>query len=622
MTKLIYRLSFIVNRLSLKSAIQYTKSRLGVTINQSGQILLLVFVALGVVLFTVLSIVAGAQLYYQNSSYSLDAEKATAIAEAGVDKALNSLNITGGSYNGETETVFGDGSYSVLITTQDAGTKIIQSTGYVPNKAKPRAKRTIKITSSRGIGTSFVYGVQVGEGGLSLGNGNVITGSVYSNGSISANENNQITGDIWVAGGPQGSPDQQTDCTGGNCQDFIFGKVVNGTLDVAQSFQATSSGSLNKVSLKLYKVGNPPDETVRLMGDNNGKPDKNNVLARGTLYSSLVTNSPPGYGWIDVTFNVLPNITANTTYWVMIDTTADSNNYWVWQEDLAQSYSRGRPAWSPSWGTGNPTWNLFSQDLSFKTIMGGGQTSVSAHDDFNVGGNAHANTISGLNIAKDAYYQSISNSSVGGVSHPGSPDPPPKVFPISDANVTDWKEQVNKPETTTIGDITDCVSMLGPRKIVGNVTFNSHCSVAIKSPIWITGTLTINSNNTLQLDSSYGSTSGVIVVDGTVSLGSNNQLKGTGIGSSLLMVLSTFDSLANGGTSAIVVSNTGNSGVYYASKGIIEPGNHNNYKELTAWGIRMINNSTINYETGLSSTLFSSGPSGTYSLVRGTYQVK
>lgn len=590
--------------------------------NQGGQILLLVFVALGVVLFTVLSVVGGAQLYYQNSFYSIDAEKATAIAEAGVDKALSSLNKTGGNYNGETETAFGDGSYSISITTVDSNTKTIQSTGYVPNKANARATRTVKIEASSGVGVSFIYGLQVGEGGLSLGNGNVITGSVYSNGSISANNNNQVTGDLWVAGGQQNFPDQQTDCTDGNCQDFVFGKVVNGPLDVAQSFQATSSGSLAKVSLKLYKVGNPSDETVRIMGDKNGVPDKNNVLATGTLYASLVTGNPPGYGWIDVTFNTVPNLSANTTYWIMVATSADSNNYWVWQEDLAQSYMRGRPAWSTNWSGGNPSWNLFNQDLSFKVTMSGGETSVTGQGNFEVGSSVHANTISGLTITKDAYYQTISNTTVGGTSYPGSPDPPSQVFPISDANIADWKSQVDTPETTTVGDITNCVSKLGPQKIVGNVTFNSNCNVTVKSPIWITGNLTINSNNTIQLDPSYGSTSGVIVVDGVVTLGSNNQLNGTGVGSSLLMVLSTYDSVANNGASAIIVNNTGNNGVYYASKGIIEPGNHNNYKELTGWGIKLVNNSTINYETGLSSTLFSSGPSGSYSLVKGTYQIR
>lgn len=592
--------------------------------NESGQMLVIVFIALGVVLFTVLFVISGAQIYFQNASYSVESEKAAALAEAGVDKALTALNATGGSYNGEAETSFGNGTYSVTITSQDASTKLIQSTGYIPNRTKPRVKRAVKITASRGIGVAFVYGVQVGEGGLQLSNSNIITGSVYSNGSISGGNDNQISGDVWVAGGPVGSFDQQTDCVGSNCQDFIFGKVVNGNsqLDIAQSFQPASTGPLNKISLELYKVGNPPDVTVRIMGDNNGKPAKNDVLATGTLYSSLVTVSPPGFGFIDIGFSSLPNLLENTTYWIMVDTTSDSANYWVWQKDLAQTYTRGSPVWSPNWNTGNPTWNSINGDLSFRTVMGGGATSVTGGNNFVVGGNVHANTISSLIIVGDAYYQAISNSTVGGTSFPGSADPPPKVFPISDANVADWKNQVDKPETTSVGDITSCVFTLGPIKIVGNVTINSNCTMIIKSPIWITGDLDLNSNNILKLDPVYGSTSGVIVVDGTVTLGSNNKLQGTGVGSSLLMVLSTYDSPAQGGVSAIVVNNTGNSGVFYASKGIIEPGNNNNYKELTAWGIKLVNNSTIDYETGLSSTIFSSGPSGSYSLVKGTYQMK
>ena len=185
---------------------------------------------------------------------------------------------------------------------------------------------------------------------------------------------------------------------------------------------------------------------------------------------------------------------------------------------------------------------------------------------------------------------------------------------------------MDKPATTSVGDINDCVSTLGPIKIVGNVTFNSGCNVIIKSPVWITGTLTLNSNNVLTLDSSYGETSGVIIVGqdgatGKVILNSNNHLNGTGVGSSLLMVLSTFDSRSNN-EDAIAVNSNGNTGVYYAGTGIIAPGTGNAFKELTAWKIRLINSSSIDYETGLSSSLFTSGPSGSYSLVKGTYQVK
>lgn len=590
---------------------------------EGGQILVVVFVALGVVLLSVLSLVAGAQVYFSNSNFTYNNEQATALAEAGVDKAITSLNKTGGSYNGEAETTLGDGTYSVTITTKDAATKVISSTGYIPNKAKAKTKRIVQTTVSKGVGVAFVYGVQVGEGGLQLGDNDTVLGTIYSNGNITMEHNNTITGDAWVAGGPQATADQSTDCIGANCADFIFGKVSNSQLDVAQSFKPscinppTCAIALNKVSLKIKKIGNPPDVTVRIMGDNNGIPDKNNVLTSGTLYSSLVSTS---YGWIDVTFSTSIILNANTTYWIMVNTSANSTNYWSWQNDLAKSYNNGSATWSPSWSASNPSWNSLvpDGDLSFKTTMGGGVTSLSGGNNNIISGDAHANTLSNLTIAKDAYYKTLTNTTVNGVKHPNSPDPPPKVFPISDANIADWQAQAGS--TNLAAPV--CGSTWGPGKYTGNINLNNGCTITIKSPIWITGNLTLSNNNIIKLDNSYGATSGVIVVDGVITLGNNNQFLGTGTGSSLLMALSTYDSIVHAGASAIIINNNGNTGVFYASKGILEPGNNNNFKELTAWEIKLTNNTTINYETGLSSTLFTSGPSGTYSLVKGTYQVK
>lgn len=589
--------------------------------SENGHIMIITFAVLATVLFIVLFLVAGSQIYYTNTTYSTNAEQAVALAEAGIDKAVAALNKTGGSYSGETETFLGDGSYSVVMTSKDAGTKIIESTGYIPNKENPRAKRTIKIESSRGVGVAFTYGIQVGEGGMELGNGNTIKGSVYSNGNIIAGNSNVIAGDAWVAGGPQAVADQSADCVDNSCTDFLFGKNIGGQdrLDIAQSFQPAQSGVLNKISVRIKKFNNPPDLTVRILRDDNGKPDKNGVLTSGVLYSNLVTSQ---YGWIEIAFSSLPVLTQDTTYWLLIDTASDSSNYWSWQNDLAQSYTRGVPKWAPKWDHGSPSWNSFSGDLGFNTYMGGIPTSIrGGPNKMEIEGNVHANTIENLDIGKDAYYQTKINSTVDGTIHPNSADPPPKVFPISDANVTDWKKVVDKPELTQTGDITSCVATLGPAKIVGNVNFNSGCKITVKTPIWITGTLTLNSNNTLTLDDSYGQSSGVIIVDGKVVLNTNNHLNGTGNGSSLLMVLTNFDSRGNN-EDAIAVNSNGNTGVYYAGVGSINPGTGNSFKELTAWKIKLINQSTIDYETGLSSTLFTSGPSGTYSLVKGTYQIR
>ncbi|MBI2337871.1 hypothetical protein HYU95_01695 [Candidatus Daviesbacteria bacterium] len=594
---------------------------------QSGQILIMVFIALGIVLFTVLFMIGGAQVYFQNASYTANAEKATALAEAGVDKALASLNKTGGSYSGEAETDLGDGSYSVTVTSIDAATKLIEATGYVPNKDQPKTKRTIKINTSRGTGVSFNYGIQVGEGGIELGNRNTISGNVYSNGSVSMGENDILTGEVWVAAGIAPVADQQTNCEGANCTDYLFGRNIGGQdrLDIGMSFRPSVTDKIRKVSLKIKKIGNPADVTVRIMGDDNGKPKKNEVLATGTLFSSLVTGA---YGWIDVTFSTNPQLSAGATYWIVIDTSSDLNNYWSWQNDLAQSYNNGQPKWSPNWSTGNPTWNSLAGDLSFQAYMGGTVNSLNAGNNSVIQGDAHANTIDVFQINGDAYYQAITpGSRVGGSfcpnpkCHPGSEDPAPQSFPISDANIASWKS-----EAEAAGPIFQptCGSAIpwGPGKYTGNLILNNTCSIKVKTPIFITGDINMGNSNTFTLDSSYGAGSGIIILDGQAKIeGNTNKFLGTGIGNSILVLLTTYDSRTNG-NEAIEIGNGSNTGVFYADKGIIEPGNGNDFKEITAWKIKITNDSFIDYDTGLASILFSSGPGGTYSLVRGTYQVK
>ncbi|MBI2595852.1 hypothetical protein HYW46_03930 [Candidatus Daviesbacteria bacterium] len=596
---------------------------------QSGQILVLALIALSIVFLGTLLIVAGSTLYFQNATYTINSEKALNIAEAGMDQAIASINTTGGSYSGTGSNgiSFGDGEYITIITTKaDGVTKVVESTGYIPNKTNPKSRKTVKAEASRGIGVAFVYGVQIGAGGFEMGNSNTINGSIYSNGNIEAGNNNVITGDAWVAGGTQPQADQQPNCVGANCADFIFGKNVSGDdrLDIAQSFKPTTTEVINKVLIKIKKFGNPPDITVRIMEDQGGRPDKNGVLTSGSLYSNLVTGD---YGWIEVTFNSLPKLTAETTYWIVLDTSSNNSNYWSWQNDIAQGYTRGLPKWSPNWNTGNPTWNAFSGDLSFQTYMGGSVTKLEGENPqqpIDVGGNAHANTIIGSDIGGDAYYKTIADSTVAGTSHPGYDDPPPKVFPVSEANIIEWQNQATAVETRT-GDV-GCVATLASGKIVGSVNLGSNCNVTITTPIWITGNLTMDSHNTITLASSYGTTSGVIVVGdassgGIITLNSNNHLNGTGQGSSLVMALSTYDSRTNG-ISAIKFNSNGNSGVFYANNGIIEPGTGNTFKELTGWKIKVLNSSIIEYETGLASTLFSAGPSGSYTLVKGSYQIK
>lgn len=598
--------------------------------NQSGQVLVFALIALVLIVVNTLLIISGAFLYRENTNYSVQSVDATNLAEAGIDKAVASLNTSAGSYNGETDTALGNGTFSVTIVPKDATTEIVQSTGYVPNRSNPVSHKTVTIQVSKGTGVSFNYALQSGAGGITMSNGSVINGSVYSNGNISMSNNAVISGDAYVAGGTQPTSDQQSDCTNPNCTDYIFGKNVSGqnVLDVAESFKLSTSSVLNKISLKLEKFGSPANQTIRLLADNGGKPNKNSVIASGTLYASLVSSS---YGWVDVYFSTPPSLSANTPYWIMIAIpSADSTNYWAWSEDTSRSYTNGSAEWSTNWQAGSPVWTAISGNLGFQAYTGGVPTSIIGTNGVSIGGNAHANTLQDLSVGKDAYYQTqsgvtASGSSCTGISthcHPGSSDPVAQNMAISDANIEDWQNQAASFGTFT-GDITTCPSTLAAGKYVGSITLPNNCTVIVSTPIWVTGNLNLTNSDILKLSNAVGGSSGVFVVDNFITLGNGNQTLGNGSSGSYLFLISNFDSQDDSlHRDAIDLNNSGNSGIVYSNLGTINIYNNNDMSVISGYKLILGNGVTVNYSNGLASSFVSSGPSGSFSAIKGTYQIK
>lgn len=608
------------------------------SLGQSGQALIIVMIVMGLIIVNTLLIITGSVTYLQSTKYDIEKTQATDLAEAGIDKAVASLNATGGSYNGEgngiSGTQLGNGEYSVSVNNVNSQTKKITVTGYVPNKATPIAKKTVSIQLSRGLGFAFNYGLQAGDGGLTMANNAKVNGSVYSNGSINMGNNANITGDVYVAGGVQANPNQQNDCSPPNCQDQIFGKTSS-VLDAGQSFVPGSSqnpDTLRKLTVKLKKVGNPPDLTVKILGDfstNHDSPNKGDIHGTGFVSASLVGSQ---YSFVDVTLTSLPPVVQNGfTYWVvLIPQAADNNNYWVWGEDSLNSYSPGRGMTTVNWNPshGNPTWSNLSPpgDLGFKIYFGGAPDFILGTNNSLVGGDVHANTVGNLNVTGNLYYQIVNppaSVTVGKTQYPGSADPASQSLPISDANIQDWQTQAQAAGVHA-GFVGCPTSMNG--KYTGDVSFSVNCNnVKIFSPVWITGNVILSNNNTFKLDSSYGGGSGVIVVDGETTAGGNDKFSGTGTTGSYLMVVSNWNSTATGpnpGSHAITFGNNGNSGIFYANKGLIRVANNNSLTEMTAWQLILDNNVTITYDQGLAGAFFSSGPSGSFTAIKGSYQIK
>ena len=598
---------------------------------QTGQIFILALITLTVVILGVVYLLSNTLTAKQSSRYSLDTLDATNLAEAGLDKAVASINKTAGNYSGETETKIGNGSYSVKVTSEGSS-YLVESTGSIPNATNPTSKRKVSVRLEKGDGMAFSYGLQAGDGGLILSGGSRVNGSVYSNNDINLSGGAVITGDAYVAGGTQPTADQQADCNDPNCNDYLFGKTIagNNIVNVAQSFRPQTTLPINKVALKLKKIGTPSLLTVRIMSDNNGKPNKNGSLTSGILNTNSVTGE---YGFVEVGFISNPTLTANTVYWIMLETSNNATNYWSWQLDPLSGYTRGSASWSANWQAGSPTWTAISGDLAFKTFMGGKINKIAGIGSSYINGNAYANTLTGdnssaLQIGKDAYYQTQSNITVSGQSctnnthcHPNSPDPQTITAPVSDSNIAEWKALAStQSQTGNLNIGWPCTTTLEKKKYIGNVTIGGGCTISIDAPVWITGNLTVGSGATVKLKASYGSSSGIIVVDGLVNLAGGSTLKGSGSTGSYMMIISTNASKSN--PYAIDIAGGNSSSILYAPYGTIHLSGGSNFREASAYQIVMDGGAILTYETGVASPFFSSGPSGSFSVVKGTYQSK
>ncbi|KKS26554.1 MAG: hypothetical protein UU87_C0001G0069 [Parcubacteria group bacterium GW2011_GWA2_42_11] len=509
-------------------------------------------------------------------------------ADAGAQDSLYRI-IKGKDYQASNSLAVAYGT--ALINITDAG---VEKVVYINGEADNRF-RSLRIRLS--IDTeniSFFYGVQVGDGGLVMSNNSGVIGSVYSNGSVQGGNGAVISGDVFVASTATNS-DQQSEIVN---SDFIFGQA-SPAIDAAQSFTPSISDRLNKISLYLKKTGVPGNKTVRILTDNGGSPSKNLVApgAYGTLNDGQVSQS--NYGWIDITFNTPPNLIAGVKYWIVIDSSINSSNYFYWGNDAGDTYAGGTGKYSYNWNAASPSWLAVNGDLAFRAYLGG---TINSLNTLAVGGHAHANTINSCSITGDAYYQTIINSSVGGNYYPNSPDPAMENMPVSQSNIDDWKSDataggvINGNYILTNG----AISSLGPRKIIGNLEVSNNADLTITGTIYVTGAINIFNGAKLRLGSNYGLTSGIILTDGLIDVSNNAIFYGNGIGT-YLMFLSTKSG------AAINVANNANTVIFYASEGTVSINNNAILKEVTAYQISLLNGAQVVYESGLASAKFSSG---------------
>lgn len=130
---------------------------------------------------------------------NVNAKQSYFLAEAGAEDAV--YRITQSKNYNAIETLSLNGN-TVITTVTDVGAdrKDVVSQGDATN-----AIRTVIASLQESSGTSFAYGVQIGNGGLFMENNSIVNGNVYSNGNITGQNNARITGDA-TSGGTIGDP--------------------------------------------------------------------------------------------------------------------------------------------------------------------------------------------------------------------------------------------------------------------------------------------------------------------------------------------------------------------------------------------------------------------------------
>lgn len=561
--------------------------------NQSGAAML---VSIIFFLFISLAIISGlvspSVREFKNAGSLIKSHKSFFLSESAVEDAYYRLKT--GKPLGSTDIItLGDDSATATIADSGYNEKTISSLGDVSS-----LQRKNELVLNTGVGVSFSYGVQSGTGGFTMDNGSSVNGSVYSNGNITGS--GSITGTALSANSGALTPDQ-TNGSGVPSYNVTFGNA-NGTQDFAQSFQVSTTTVVNKVELYIKKVSAPGNLTVRIVTNSAGNPGTT-TLASGALSASLVSTT---YGWVSIPFSTNPELTADTTYWIVIDGVTNVSKYYLIGAN-SNSYINGTGkigAYSGTWNNTTPS----GLDGFFNLYLGGLTGLISG---ITVGtgstGNAYAHTINSSTVRGTKYCQSTNNSPVCNTT---LPDPSQVAMPISDQNILDWKDEALAGDTTSGSVTVDSTNTsLGPRKITGNLSVNNNGHLTITGTVWVQGNVDISNNAYVALSSSYGTSEGVMIVDGTVNIGNNANFTGSGSAGSYLMVLSTSTS-----TDAIKLANNGGAVILYAANGTVDLENNARAKSLNGKYINLENNAVVIYDSGLANANFVNGPSGGWNI--------
>lgn len=260
------------------------------------------------------------------------------------------------------------------------------------------------------------------------------------------------------------------------------------------------------------------------------------------------------------------------------------------------------------------------------TVVSAGPTgSVTRINAAGAAGSMYAKTITESVVTKDAYYQTITGSSVGGVSYPGSTNQATSSMPISDATLDQWESDAAAGGVITAPcpyTITSTVT-LGPVKINCDLELSNSGVINLTGMVWVKGHVDIKNTSSVNISPLISGHTAALIADNPTNRTTSSDIdltnSATFLGSgnnSYVMLVSRNTSVSTGGSVvAIDVANSITGKVLlYAPYGLIDIQNGVGLKEATGWKLRLRNTASVTYESGLANVLFTSGPSGGYQI--------
>jgi len=178
-----------------------------------------------------------------------------------------------------------------------------------------------------------------------------------------------------------------------------------------------------------------------------------------------------------------------------------------------------------------------------------------------------------------------------------------------------WKDAANINNDPYIGNLSldSGTTVLGPKKIEGNLTLNSNADLIVQGVIHVTGNFSMNSGSDLFLDDDFGSTGTVIIVEGTISFNSNADVFATDASPKGYIM---FVSMSNNTDAAIQLnSNADLEAALYAVNGGLSINSNGEVVSLVVQKLILNSNAEIDYDLGLINYSYSTGGAGSYDII-------